>query len=85
MNAPPSKSSLDKLLKVWGLPFETNKVVADMNYVARTRQGRSPAILILTEAAMNKEDIVTADADNVVMAMAGTFSAHRRRVLKKRS
>ena len=42
-----------------------------MNYVARTRQGRAPAILVLNEKAMNKEDIVTADADDIVMAMAG--------------
>jgi ABC-type uncharacterized transport system involved in gliding motility auxiliary subunit len=74
MGAPPSKSSLDKLLSAWGLSFETSKVVADMNYVATTRQGRNPAIIILNESAMNKEDIVTADADNVVMAMAGSFS-----------
>jgi ABC-type uncharacterized transport system involved in gliding motility auxiliary subunit len=74
MTAPPSTSNLDKLLPAWGLSFDTKKAVADMNYLARTRQGRAPAILILTEAAMNKEDIVTADADNLVMAMAGTFS-----------
>ena len=74
MGAPASTSNLDKLLKAWGLSFDTVKVVADLNYLARTRQGRAPAILILTEKAMNKEDIVTADADNVIMAMAGTFS-----------
>src|SRR5262249_8662489 len=74
MQAPPSKSNLDKLLAAWGLSFETTKVVADMNYVARTQQGRNPAILVLNESAMNKDDIVTADADNLVMAMAGSFS-----------
>jgi ABC-type uncharacterized transport system involved in gliding motility auxiliary subunit len=74
MGAPASSSTLDRLLTGWGIAFDTNKVVADMNYVARTRQGRSPAILILTEKAMNKEDIVTADADNLVLAMAGDFS-----------
>ncbi len=73
MGAPASTSNLDKLLKAWGLTFGTNKVVADMNYLAKTRQGRAPAILILNEKAMNKEDIVTADADNLVMAMAGDF------------
>jgi gliding motility-associatede transport system auxiliary component len=73
MGGPASTSNLDKLLKAWGLTFETNKVVADMNYLAKTRQGRAPAILILNEKAMNKEDIVTADADNLVIAMAGDF------------
>jgi ABC-type uncharacterized transport system involved in gliding motility auxiliary subunit len=74
MGSPPSTSNLDKLFKAWGINFETNKVVADLNYLARTRQGRAPAILALTEKAMNKEDIVTADADNIIMAMAGAFS-----------
>lgn len=83
MTAPPSTSTLDKLLPAWGLSFDTKQAVADMNYVARTRQGRAPAILVLTEAAMNKEDIVTADADNLVMAMAGTFSGTPAQGLKE--
>jgi len=83
MGAPPSSSNLDELLKAWGLSFDTSKVVADMNYLARTRQGRAPAILILTEKAMNKEDIVTADADNVIMAMAGDFSGAPAQGLKE--
>jgi len=58
-------------------------VVADLKYLAQTRQGRAPAILILTEKAMNKEDIVTADADNVIMAMAGTFSGTPAQGLKE--
>ena len=74
MGSPASSSNLEKLLSAWGLKFETNKVVADMNYFAQTRQGRAPAILLLNEKAMNQEDIVTADADNIVMAMAGDFS-----------
>jgi len=83
MGAPASTSNLDKLLKAWGLSFDTVKVVADLNYLAQTRQGRAPAILILTEKAMNKEDIVTADADNVIMAMAGTFSGTPAQGLKE--
>jgi ABC-type uncharacterized transport system involved in gliding motility auxiliary subunit len=83
MTAPPSTSTLDKLLPAWGLSFDTKQAVADMNYVARTRQGRAPAILVLTEAAMNKEDIVTADADNLVMAMAGTLSGTPAQGLKE--
>jgi ABC-type uncharacterized transport system involved in gliding motility auxiliary subunit len=83
MGAPASTSNLDKLLKAWGLNFGTNKVVADMNYLAKTRQGRAPAILILDEKAMNKGDIVTADADNLVMAMAGDFEGKPAQGLKE--
>jgi ABC-type uncharacterized transport system involved in gliding motility auxiliary subunit len=83
MGASASTSNLDKLLRAWGLTFGTNKVVADMNYFAHTRQGRAPAILLLTEKAMNKEDIVTADADNVVMVLAGDFSGTPAKGLKE--
>jgi len=83
MGGPPSTSNLDKLLRAWGLTFETNKVVADLNYLAHTRQGRAPAILLLNEKAMNHEDIVTADADNILMAMAGEFSGKPAQGLKE--
>lgn len=74
MGQPPSGSSLDKLLKAWGLSFDTNRVVADLGYMGRTRQGRQPALLALNDTALNKEDIVTGDADSVVLAFAGAFT-----------
>jgi gliding motility-associatede transport system auxiliary component len=70
--SPPS--SLDKLLKAWGLSFETSKVVADMNFLGRSRQGRAPGVLALNEQAMNKDDVLTADADNLFMIFPGAFS-----------
>ncbi len=73
IGAPPSKSNLEKLLKAWGISFETSKVLADMDFVARTRQGRAPAVLALTEKAVNKDDIATANAHNLVMAFSGVF------------
>jgi hypothetical protein len=38
------------------------------------RRGPNPAVLALNETAINKEDVVTANADNLLMAFAGTFS-----------
>jgi len=73
-NVPSSKSNLDKLLKAWGITFDTSKVLADMDFVARTRQGRAPAVLALTEKAVNKDDIATASANNLVMVFSGVFS-----------
>lgn len=67
-------SSLDKLLKAWGLTFESTKVIADLDYVGRTREGRQPAVLALTENAINHDDIVTADANNIFLVFAGAFS-----------
>lgn len=74
MGAPPSSSSIDKLLKAWGLTFDSTKVVADMNFVGRTRQGPAPAVLQLTEKAVSKDDVLTGDVDNLLMVFAGAFS-----------
>ena len=69
-----SSSNLDKLLKTWGLSFDSTKVVADMNYIGRMREGRAPALLQLTEKAVNKDDVLTANADNLLFPFAGAFS-----------
>ncbi len=74
MGGEPSSSNIDKLLKGWGVSLDTSKVVADMSYVAETRQGKAPTVLALTQNAFNKDDILTADADDAVMAFAGTFT-----------
>ena len=69
-----SRSSLDKLLAAWGLSFESSKVVADLDFVGRTREGRQPAVLALNERATNRDDIVSAQANNLIFAFAGAFS-----------
>jgi ABC-type uncharacterized transport system involved in gliding motility auxiliary subunit len=69
-----SRSTLEKLLPAWGLSFESNKVVADVEFVGRTREGRQPAVLALNEKATNRDDIVSAEANNLIFAFAGSFS-----------
>ena len=83
MGGEPSTSNLDKLLKGWGLTFDTSKVVADMSYVAETRQGKAPTVLALTQNAFNKDDILTGDADDAVLAFAGTFTGTAAKGLKE--
>ncbi len=78
-NIPNSGSSLDKLLKAWGLSFETSKVVADMKFKmqvgGRNNQPQeAPAILSVTPEGINKDDIVTSQIDNVWLPYAGAFS-----------
>jgi ABC-type uncharacterized transport system involved in gliding motility auxiliary subunit len=70
----PTNSTLEKLLKAWGLSFDTTKVVADMNYVARLQQGRMPAVLQLNEQAVNKDDVLTAGNDTLFLGFAGAFT-----------
>jgi gliding motility-associatede transport system auxiliary component len=68
-----SSSSLHKLLNAWGLEFNTSLVVADLNHMGRTQQGRAPTVLALAEDALNQNDVLTAQT-NAVMVMAGAFT-----------
>lgn len=76
---PNSGSNLDKLLKAWGLSFETGKVVADMNFKmqvgGRNNQPQdAPAFLSITKDGISSDDIVTSQLDNVWLPFAGAFS-----------
>jgi len=81
--SPPSKSGLDRLLKAWGVTFEDSKVLADLDFVARTDQGRAPAVLALNEKAVNKDDIATADAGNLFVVFGGVFGGTPAQGLKE--
>ena len=69
-----SSSTLDKLLPTWGLAMDATKVVADANYTSRTRQGRSATILSLTERALNRDDLLTAEGDTLLMGLSGAIT-----------
>jgi ABC-type uncharacterized transport system involved in gliding motility auxiliary subunit len=76
---PNSGSSLDKLLKAWGIGFDTTKVVADMNFKMQLggRNGQpqeAPAVLSLTPQGINKDDIITSQIDNLWLPYAGVFT-----------
>jgi ABC-type uncharacterized transport system involved in gliding motility auxiliary subunit len=72
-------SSLDKLLKAWGIQFDTSKVVADMQFKMQLR-GRSgeaqdaPAWLGLTADGVNKNDVATSQIDNIWLPLCGAFT-----------
>ena len=76
---PNTGSSLDKLLKAWGLAFDTSKVVADMNFKMQLggRNGQpqdAPAVMAVTGEGLNSDDIVTSQIDNVWLPYAGAFT-----------
>jgi ABC-type uncharacterized transport system involved in gliding motility auxiliary subunit len=85
---PNSGSNLDKLLKSWGLTFETGKVVADMTYKMQVG-GRNnqptdaPAVLSLTQEAINSDDIVTSQIDNIWLPFSGAFTGTPAQGLKE--
>ena len=76
---PSASSSLDKLLKAWGLQFDTGKVVADLNDKVEFQQqdGQTtqlPAFLNLTTDGINTNDVVTSSLDNLLLPMSGAFT-----------
>jgi len=71
---PISSSTLDKLFKAWGVTFDAGKVVADAEHIAQLQQGPNPTVLALNETSINKNDVVTSNADNLLMAFTGCFS-----------
>ena len=80
MPMPGAPSNLEKLLKTWGLTFETTMVVADMNFAKQlmVRQGAQPetipTLLFLSAAGINKEDAVAAQVDEILLPFAGVFT-----------
>jgi len=72
-------SSLDKLLKAWGIQFDMAKVVADVNFKMQlggrgNQPQEAPAWLSVTKEGMNTNDIVTSQIDNVWLPCAGAFT-----------
>ena len=61
------------MFKAWGITFDDSKVVADLEHTAQMQDGPNPAVLALNETAVNRDDVVTADADSLYMAFTGAF------------
>jgi ABC-type uncharacterized transport system involved in gliding motility auxiliary subunit len=70
------QSSLEKLLKAWGLEMDVNKVVADMTFAGHNPQTGAvmPTVLLINKDGVNNDDIVTSQIDNLVMPFAGAFT-----------
>ncbi len=72
-------SSLDKLLKAWGVTFENSKVVADLNFKMvlgdnEDSNAQRPTWLSVTPEGLNPDDIITSQIDNVWYFSGGAFS-----------
>jgi len=85
---PGASSSLEKLLKAWGLQFDTGKVVADLNFKMQLggRDGQpteAPAFLALTAEGINTNDVVTSPIDNVWLPLCGAFTGEPAAGLKE--
>jgi len=77
--AMSSGATMDKLLKAWGIEFDVSKAVADMTFKTNIRgqDGRpqeAAAVLSLTKEAMNADDVVTSQLDNLLLPYPGAFT-----------
>jgi ABC-type uncharacterized transport system involved in gliding motility auxiliary subunit len=66
-----SSSTLDPLLGAWGMKFNPQQVVGDLQYGIGNGQSRHIGILSVPGAGMNGEDIVSADLELVNFSSTG--------------
>jgi ABC-type uncharacterized transport system involved in gliding motility auxiliary subunit len=74
---PPSSSTMDKLLKSWGLAFDTSKIVADMQFGAgpdKTQKGYLPNYIILNRKGMEQKDAIASQIDELLLVFPGAFT-----------
>ena len=74
MGGGGTPSSLDKLLKAWGLAFDSGKVVLDMRYLTGAGARSLPTLLSLNDSAFAPDDIATARLGSLLMPFAGVFT-----------
>lgn len=80
LGPPPSASNLEKLLPAWGVRFDSTKVVADMNFARELsfQRGRPaeliPTFLFVGPEGINKDDVSTAQLDDLWLPFPGSFS-----------
>lgn len=80
MNMPGGGSTLEKLLKAWGITFDQTKPVADINLATQLMRGQGsrpepvPGFLSLTKDQLNKDDILTVQLDHLMIPFGGVFT-----------
>jgi ABC-type uncharacterized transport system involved in gliding motility auxiliary subunit len=86
---PGGGSSMDTLLKAWGIAFEKTKVVADMTFAREvmTQQSQQsqllPTILFMDESGINRDDVATGEINNLWLLAAGHFTGSPANNLKQ--
>ena len=70
-----SSSNLDRLTKAWGVTFETEKMLADLQFMTGKGNRALPTLLTLNETAYSPTDIATAQLGEVLLAFTGAFTS----------
>jgi ABC-type uncharacterized transport system involved in gliding motility auxiliary subunit len=67
-------STLDRLLKAWGVGFDATKVVTDVKFLSGAGPRALPTLLSLSGSALNPEDVTTSRLGFLLMPFVGAFS-----------
>jgi len=70
-----SASTLGKLLPAWGVSFDNNRVLGDLQFGIGSGQNRHIGILSVTQEGLNADDIVSADLEVVNFSSVGWLQA----------
>ncbi len=77
-NSANASSNMEKLLSAWGIEFNSENVLADMEYLMRLMRGgrevTSPSFLRVNSTGINPDDITTSEIDDIWLPLAGVFS-----------
>jgi ABC-type uncharacterized transport system involved in gliding motility auxiliary subunit len=68
-----TSSSLDPLLKAWGIEYKEDKVLADLRYLSGAGPRAMPAVLTLQDEAMNADEVATQGVGRLLFAFSGAF------------
>ncbi len=69
-----TSSSLDRLLKAWGVGFDATKVVLDAEYVSGAGPRAMPTLLTLSGKALDPQDVATSGLGLLLVPFSGAFT-----------
>jgi ABC-type uncharacterized transport system involved in gliding motility auxiliary subunit len=69
-----TSSTLEKLLKAWGIGFDATKVVMDMKYPTGAGPRLLPTLLSLAGPAFDRDDVTTSRVGLALVPFAGAFT-----------
>lgn len=70
-----SSSTLGQLLSAWGIKFDTNRVLGDLQFGIGSGQNRHIGILSVPPEGLNPDDIISADLEVVNFSSVGWLEA----------
>ncbi len=72
---PGQSSDLPTLFEAWGVDYNANQVLADQTFALQVERNRfATSVASLSESAMNRDNIVTSQLNDVLLPLPGGFT-----------